>query len=137
VTRPLEPSQPKRPTILVIDDASTVLSAIHDYFGAYGLRVDCAGDAATARQRLAHGRYAVVVADLHLAPEQLDPLELVGEIRERSPASRIVVFTGHGSPETRHRALGLGVFAFVQKPTPLSELLELVQLALMPLYRRR
>ena len=117
-------------TILLIDDEPAVLFAVGEYFREHGLEVDSAADAAEARRSLTARTYRLVVADLMLAPNQLDPLEVVRDIRRAQPASRIVVLTGCDTPSVLQQALELGAFAFVQKPVPLSQLLEVARRAL-------
>jgi DNA-binding NtrC family response regulator len=126
---PTDPA-PHQAPVLLIDDEPAVLFAIGEYFGEHGLRTERAADAVSARRLVAERNYRLVVADLTLGPDQIDPLEVISELRLTRPDLPVMVLTGCGSPEVRRRALELGVFAFVQKPAPLSQVLELARLAL-------
>ena len=109
--------------ILVVDDEEPILSAIREYFGPLGYEVDCARELEEAEALLAHVRYALMIADLRLTGSQTtEGLELVRFARERSPWTRTILLTGHGSMEMEIEALGRGVDAFLQKPQSLSHL---------------
>jgi len=113
--------------ILVVDDEEPILSAIREYFGSLGYDVDCAREMEEAEALLAHVRYALLIADLRLTGSQTtEGLELVRFARERSPWTRTILLTGHGSMEMEIEALGRGVDAFLQKPQPLSHLADIV-----------
>lgn len=112
--------------ILVVDDEEPILFAIHEYFGSLGYEVDCARELEEAEALLAHVRYALLIADLRLTGSQTtEGLELVRFARERSPWTRTILLTGHGSMEMETEALGRGVDAFLQKPQPLSHLADI------------
>ncbi len=113
--------------ILVVDDDEPILAAIREYFGPLGYEVDCAHELEEAEALLAHVRYALLIADLRLTGSQsAEGLELVRFARERSPWTRTILLTGHGSQEVETEALGRGVDAFLQKPQPLSHLADVV-----------
>lgn len=113
--------------ILVVDDDEPILSAIREYFGPLGYEVDCARELEEAEAMLAHVRYALLIADLRLTGSQsAEGLELVRFARERSPWTRTILLTGHGSMEVETEALGRGVDAFLEKPQSLSHLADIV-----------
>lgn len=113
--------------ILVVDDERTILFAIRSYFNRYGYEVDCARELEEAEALLAHRQYDIVIADLRLTGSSgREGLEVVRFLRERSPASPIVMMTAYGSPEIELEAVELGANAFLQKPKPLAELADVV-----------
>ncbi|HSK77983.1 MAG TPA: response regulator [Thermoanaerobaculia bacterium] len=115
-----------RMRILVVDDEEPILFAIRDYFEPLGWQVDCAQELEEAEALLSHIRYTLLIADLRLTGiHSNEGLELIRFVRERSPWTRVIVLTGHGSVEIEGEAVGRGVDAFLLKPQPLAALAEI------------
>jgi DNA-binding response OmpR family regulator len=110
--------------ILVVDDEPPILFALRDYFQAAGYQVDCAGELEEAQALIAEEpSYDLVIADLRLDSfSGTSGLELIGNVRDRSTASRILLLTAYGSPEIEAEALRRGADAFLHKPIPLPKL---------------
>lgn len=113
--------------ILVVDDEQSILFAMRDYFSSYGYDVSCARDLAEAKSLLQSDYYSVVIADLRLSTiGETEGLELVSFARKESPDSSFIILTAYGVPEIEREARRLGVDAFLKKPTPLSQIAQIV-----------
>jgi DNA-binding response OmpR family regulator len=113
--------------ILLVDDAEPILFALKEYFTAYGYQVECARDLEEARALLTGRRCSVVIADVHLSGiHDTEGLEVVGYVRERCSATRIIILTADRSPEIEAEARKRGVDAFLHKPKPLPEVAQIV-----------
>jgi len=113
--------------ILIVDDEPSICFAMREYFAVHGYKVDCAQKVDEIRPILARDCYAVVIADLRLAGvHNMGGLEVVKLVREKSPATRILVLTAFGSPEVEEEARGYGADAFLHKPKPLAEVAQIV-----------
>jgi len=73
---------------------------------------------------------ACVVLDLHMPG--LNGFEVQQTILERAPGLRVVVITGHDTPDARSRALSLGARAYLAKPVDGDALLVAIRGALQP-----
>lgn len=105
--------------VLFVDDEETILFAVQDYFVAQGYEVDAALDVDKAQALLAERVYGVVVIDLCLGPgKERAGLELMSHVRERHPATAVVLFTAYGGPTIEREARQRGA-AFLEKPVPL------------------
>ena len=62
----------------------------------------------------------VVLLDLRLP--DMDGMEVLRRIREKSPAVDVIMLTGHGSIDTAIEAIRAGAFDYIAKPCPLGEL---------------
>lgn len=62
----------------------------------------------------------IVVADLRLP--KLSGADLLRQVKERSPATEVVIMTGHGSIESAVEAMKLGAYDYIQKPFRVEEL---------------
>ncbi len=75
-------------------------------------------------------RPAVALVDVHMP--QMNGLEVQSLLREISPSTRIIIFTGKHDPLVRSTALNAGASAFITKPFDDEELLTAIRLALVP-----
>lgn len=111
-----------RARLLIVDDEEPILFALREYFTARAWEVDCASEREEAEALIDSRSYAALIADLRLAGDGHDGLELVGYATGRSPATHVVVLTAYGSPEIERAARHRGAEAFLHKPIPLAEL---------------
>jgi CheY-like chemotaxis protein len=110
--------------VLVVDDEEAILFALDDYLSAAGWRVSTAASPGRAEELLAAGDFAAAVVDLRLSPGDDDGagLALARRIRQRSPATRVVLLTAYGSERVEEEARRLGVASLLAKPQPLPAL---------------
>jgi DNA-binding NtrC family response regulator len=109
--------------ILIVDDELPLLSAISDYLTARGYECECASEAAEAMALLTYIAFDVVVTDVYLSRvPQADGFAVVSFIRDRALASRVIVMTGHDTPEVLLESRRLSADLFLRKPVPLTQL---------------
>jgi len=113
--------------ILVVDDEKSIRFALTQYFSHLGFHVDCAQDAEEARLFIACNGYTLAILDIHLEGRQESDngLDLADLLRERAPATAVIILTGLESAEALRRAAEAGVRLFLRKPTPLSVVADL------------
>src|SRR5437764_5589680 len=70
------------------------------------------------------------VALVDVCMPQISSLEVQSQLREISPSTRVIVFTGNDDPLVRSTALNAGASAYLTKPFDDEELLTSVRLAL-------
>lgn len=118
------------PRILVVDDEPLVCWSVAETLGDCGYEVIKAPDARSAMQAFskADGKVDIVLLDVSLP--DADGFDVLTAIRQRSPATPIILMTVYGSPELRDDARRLGAFAVVDKPFEMSDLAPLVERAL-------
>jgi DNA-binding NarL/FixJ family response regulator len=76
---------------------------------------------------LARETYDCVIVDLRLTPlGGMEGLEILSRVRRERPAMRVVLLTGHASPEIEREAYRRGADAVVFKPVPLPKLAETI-----------
>ncbi len=54
-------------------------------------------------------------------------LEIIREVRQHSPNTRILVLTGHADPKLPAQLMGLGVAGYVDKTAPLNYVLQAIE----------
>jgi DNA-binding response OmpR family regulator len=103
-------------TVLIVDDSLTVRMNLAEIFEAAGWRPTACADLASARAKLAAGRYALVILDV-LLPDG-DGVALLQEIRALPQAKGTIVMMLSTEAEVRDRIRGLSTGAddYVGKP---------------------
>ncbi len=107
--------------ILLIEDDSTLASAVCSYLQAKAFVVDPAPSLAAARNALAVAQYVAVFLDLHL-PDG-DGLQLLPALRRRSDSPIVIVLTARDQISDRIRGLDAGADDYLTKPYDPGELL--------------
>jgi two-component system KDP operon response regulator KdpE len=105
--------------VLVADDEPAIRKVVRDALEREGHRVETAIDGQEALERFAEGEYDLLVTDL--AMPRVDGIELVKEIRRKSPLP-ILVLTVRGEEREKVRLLDAGADDYVTKPFGVGEL---------------
>jgi len=102
--------------VLLVEDEPLIRWAVAETLTDAGHAVREAPDAATALRAVGQASepFDVVLLDFRL-PDS-DDLSLVEGIRQRAPASAIVMMTAYGTPQMVDAAKGLGVYEVIAKP---------------------
>ncbi len=107
-------------TLLVVDDEETFRRLTSKELARSGYQVETAGTLEEARGLLGRKHYHVVLLDLRLPDGS--GLDLLGEIRESSPSTEVLMLTAYGTVQEAIRAMKEGAHDFLTKPCKLGEL---------------
>jgi two-component system response regulator PilR (NtrC family) len=113
---------------LIVDDERDIRELVGLTLGRMGLRVETAGDLASARAQLAAHDFDLCITDMRL-PDG-NGTQLVELIAARHPHTAVAMMTAYGNVEAAVAALKAGAFDFVTKPVDLAVLRQLVTHAL-------
>ncbi len=114
-----------KPTILLIEDDSSVRHGMAAFLRANGMDVDEAEDCRQALAIFQSGNQDVVVADYSL-PDGTS-LDLMPQIKRLSEETPFIILTAHGSIDLAVRAIKEGAEQFLTKPVESKALLVLVR----------
>jgi chemosensory pili system protein ChpA (sensor histidine kinase/response regulator) len=109
--------------VLFVDDSISVRKLAARFLAASGLEVDTAVDGLDALEKLASGRFRVVITDLEMP--RMHGYELIAEIR-RHPQYRhlpVIVCSSRSSEKHKRRAHELGAQGYITKPFTKEQLL--------------
>ncbi len=106
--------------VLVLDDEPNILKTLSIGLQAIGMDVEPFGNPCDVLDQLEDGKYEIAFIDLKMEP--IDGMQVLKEIRRRSPLTTCVILTAHGSIDSAVEAMRLGAFDFLQKPFDLKEL---------------
>jgi two-component system response regulator PilR (NtrC family) len=115
-------------SILVVDDEASMREFLEILLSKQGHRVSVAADAAAALRRVEEGGVDLVVSDLRLGADS--GIDVLRAVKERSPATEVVMVTAFATTENAIHAMKLGAYDYVLKPFKVDELVLVVQKAL-------
>jgi DNA-binding NtrC family response regulator len=113
--------------ILVVDDKETMLSLLQRILGTHH-DVVVAGDSQQALEILGARSIDVVLTDVRMPGA--DGFELIRLVRQRWPATEVVMMTAYASIEAAVRAIREGAYDYLQKPFDPDEVALVVARAL-------
>ncbi len=106
--------------LLLVDDEDFFRESVSKELALTGYAVESAGSLADARRLLKQGSFHLAVLDLRLPDGS--GLDLLGEIKETSPLTEVVVLTAFGTIEEGVQAIKQGAHDFLTKPCRLDTL---------------
>ncbi|MBI5169997.1 MAG: sigma-54-dependent Fis family transcriptional regulator [Candidatus Eisenbacteria bacterium] len=109
--------------VLVVDDEVKNAELVAAELADAGFTTEYANGGAAALKRLEAERFDAVVTDLRMAPP--DGMALLGQVRERWPATAVIVMTAYAALETARKALKLGARDYVEKEGDFTDVLVL------------
>jgi len=112
-------------TILVVDDESSVRSAISLVLGNRGYSVVECGSASDGIAQLQHGRFDIVLSDLRLPDSE--GFSFITQAKHCAPDTAIVIMTGFGNHELALQAMRAGAYDYLSKPFTMDELVLTLQ----------
>ncbi|MGC3997950.1 MAG: sigma-54 dependent transcriptional regulator [Anaeromyxobacter sp.] len=114
--------------ILVVDDEPSMRELLEIMLRKQGHVVATAAGLAAARAVVAEQDLDLVVTDLRLGPDS--GLDLLRLVKERTPATEVVMITAFATTENAIQAMKLGAYDYVLKPFKVDELSLVVEKAL-------
>jgi two-component system response regulator PilR (NtrC family) len=117
-----------KPHALVIDDEPDIRELLALTLGRMNIDTAVAGDVRAAKEKLSGGKFDICLTDMRL-PDG-DGLELVEWMQTHAANVPVAVITAHGNVETAVQALKAGAFDFLSKPLDITNLRNIVEIAL-------
>jgi FixJ family two-component response regulator len=116
------------PLLAVVDDDEDVRVALTRLVSSAGFAVDTFASGAEFLRAIQGRQPDCVVLDLHM-PE-MSGADVQAVLAREYAEVPVVVITGHGSPESRTRAMQLGAKAYLSKPVNDEALLAAIDAAI-------
>ena len=107
-----------------MDDEAAVLLTMSSILRQEGYEVDAADGGERALAAIRERFYDLVLTDMNMP--RIDGMQVLAEVRKRSPNTVTLVITGYGSLDSALRAIQLGAYEYLLKPTEVPELKQAV-----------
>jgi len=114
--------------ILIVDDEEIVVRSCLRILADSDYTVDVARGGAEALKKIDETAYDVLLVDIMMP--RINGLDVLQRVKQRSPDSEVIIFTGLSQPGTARRAQELGAFAYLPKPFEPEDILGLIAQAL-------
>jgi len=111
--------------ILVVDDEEIVRESLSGWLAKDGYSMDVAEDGPSALAKLKQGPWSILLVDLKMPG--MDGLQLLEEVKQRDPATAVVIMTAYATVDTAVRAIKLGAWDYIVKPFDPEELSLMIQ----------
>jgi len=106
----------KKARVLLVDDEESFRRVQAFKLEQAGCMVTACADGEAALEAFGESSHDVVITDIRMPG--IDGLELLGRLQSISPATPVIVVTGHGTIDTAVEAMKQGAFDFLTKPFP-------------------
>jgi DNA-binding NtrC family response regulator len=106
--------------ILFADDEAHLRDLMQMELPRMGHEVTVCPDGAAALRALERGLYDAALLDVRMPG--MTGIEVLGQIRQVSPETQVIILTGHATVDTAVQALRLGAFDYLTKPCKWAEL---------------
>lgn len=121
---------PRGPTILLVDDEENIRITLSQLLEDEGFNVTTAGTITEALTLISQSSFDVLIADLNLGHPS-DGFIVVSAMRRMHPDSFTFILTGYPDFETALEAIRQHVNDYLIKPTPVEEMIEKINAALL------
>ena len=111
--------------VLILEDEVSLREILRLILEDFNYQVEEAGTLEEARGKLKEGEFDLVLVDLRLPDGS--GMEVVREIKEKTPETEVIIITAFASTETVKEAFELGVYDYVEKPFNLDDLKLLIR----------
>ena len=103
-----------KPRILVVDDEDSIRKTMRMTLEYEGYEVTEAASGTEAIKAVENELPDLVFLDVKMPG--MDGLEVLDRLKQNSPATQVVIISGHGNVQTAVQATKLGAFDFIEKP---------------------
>jgi response regulator RpfG family c-di-GMP phosphodiesterase len=128
VILPDSPPRVDKFRVLVVDDESSVRELCRQLLEAEGSEVEAAANGTQALEMAANTAYDLILLDV--AMPDMTGVEVLARLRQQQARDchlKVLMFSGHTTPEEMSEMLGRGADDFLTKPFSLAQLLARVQ----------
>ncbi len=113
--------------VLLVDDEVEFATGLSKLLRRRGFEVEVASNAATGLALATRDRFDVALLDVKMPG--MDGIQLLTEIKRVAPSIQVILMTGHLSVADEKDGMKTGAFAYLLKPHPLPELVEMIRTA--------
>jgi DNA-binding NtrC family response regulator len=113
------------PSVLVVDDEENLLVLLDRILGKEGYQVKTASNANEALKLLKRESFDAAIVDVRMYP--IGGVALLGEIKRRSPSTRVMMITADPTTDCRDYCIKHGAADYRPKPLKIQELKSVIR----------
>ncbi|MFO7601746.1 MAG: response regulator [Candidatus Desulfacyla sp.] len=106
--------------VLLVDDEREFVETLSDRLVMRDMGSAVAYDGESALELIKTDEPEVMILDLRMPG--IDGIEVLRKVKQTNPEIEVIILTGHGSEADRETCMGLGAFAYLQKPVDIDKL---------------
>ena len=125
IYRKVEFQAPSR--VLLVDDEREFVQTLSERLLLRDMGSAVAYDGESALEMLREDEPEVMILDLKMPG--IDGMEVLRQVKATQPDIEVIILTGHGNETDRETCMGLGAFAYLQKPVDIDVLSETMKKA--------
>jgi len=110
--------------LLIVDDEVELVETLVTRLRRRDISAVGVSSGREALKSMSTQSFDVILVDVKMPG--MSGIELLEEIKERTPNQLVVMLTGHGSPVHSEEGERLGAFAYLMKPIKLPKLIEIL-----------
>lgn len=110
----------RKPLVLVVDDEKNILTSVGICLESAGMQPILTTRPQEVAELLSTHTFDIAFIDLKMTP--LNGMEVLDEIRARSPRTSVIMMTAHGTVDSAVEAVKKGAYHYLQKPFDFEEL---------------
>jgi len=120
--------------VLLVDDEREFVETLSDRLVMREMGSAVAYDGESALELIKTDEPEVMILDLRMPG--IDGIEVLRRVKQTNPEIEVIILTGHGSEADRETCMGLGAFAYLQKPVDIEKLSATIKSANEKIRRR-
>lgn len=113
--------------VLLVDDETEYVQTLSERLQMRDFGTAVAYDGEQAISMVENEEPEVMVLDLRMPG--IDGMEVLRRLKKEHPEVEVIILTGHGTETDRQTAMGLGAFAYLEKPVSIDRLSETMKAA--------
>jgi two-component system response regulator HydG len=117
----------EQPSVLVVDDESSILDTLRILLRKEGYEVTAVQGGKAGLEQIRTGRHSIVLTDVRMP--QVTGLDILRAAREQDPETPVILMTAQASLQSAIQAVNEGAFYYIQKPFSNDELLTILKRA--------
>ena len=133
IYRKIDFQSPSR--VLLVDDEREFVQTLSERLLLRDMGSAVAYDGESALEMLREDEPDVMILDLKMPG--IDGMEVLRRVKATQPDIEVIILTGHGNETDRETCMGLGAFAYLQKPVDIDILSETMKKANEKIMQRR
>ena len=113
------------PSLLIVNEEANLVVLLERILSREGYQVTAVQGSEEALYQLGRKSFDLAILDIKMYP--MNGVELLAEIKSRSPSTRVIMVSGNLTDDIREQCKKLGAADYLTKPISISELKAVVR----------